>query len=61
MTERSATSAIYATPVHARSDWARRMLGRDWKVGYLFVLPMVVIMAGLIFWPFLSAIYTSTT
>jgi len=61
MTERSATSANFAAPVHARSDWTRRMLGRDWKVGYLFVLPMVVIMAGLIFWPFLSAIYTSTT
>ncbi|MEO8758254.1 MAG: ABC transporter permease subunit [Devosia sp.] len=39
----------------------RSALGRDWKVGYLFVLPMVVIMVGLIFWPFLNAIVTSTT
>jgi multiple sugar transport system permease protein len=39
----------------------RDVLGRDWSVGYLFVLPMVLIMGGLIFWPFASAIVTSTT
>lgn len=37
------------------------LMGRDWKVGYLFVLPMVLIMALLIFWPFASAIVQSTT
>jgi multiple sugar transport system permease protein len=37
------------------------MFGRDWKIAYLFVLPTVVIMLGLIFWPFISAIYMSTT
>lgn len=37
------------------------LFGRDWKVGYLFVLPMVLIMALLIFWPFVSAIFISTT
>ena len=37
------------------------ILGNDWKVGYLFVLPMVLIMALLIFWPFVSAIFISTT
>lgn len=36
-------------------------LGRDWKIAYLFVLPMVLLMAGLIFWPFISAILMSTT
>ena len=44
-----------------RSNWGQRVLGRDWKVAYLFVLPMVLIMVGLIFWPFISAIFTSTT
>ena len=39
----------------------RRIFGRDWKIGYLFVLPMVVLMGGLIFWPFVSAIFTSFT
>ena len=37
------------------------LFGTDWKVGYLFVLPMVLIMALLIFWPFVSAIFISTT
>ncbi len=37
------------------------LFGRDWRVGYLFVLPMVLIMALLIFWPFVSAIFISTT
>src|SRR5690606_12226569 len=36
-------------------------LGSDWRVGYLFVLPMVLIMTLLIFWPFVSAIFISTT
>ena len=38
-------------------DW----LGRDWKVALPFVLPMVVIMVGLILWPFINAILMSTT
>jgi multiple sugar transport system permease protein len=37
------------------------ILGRDWRIAYLFVLPMVLLMAGLIFWPFISAILMSTT
>ncbi len=51
-----------------RADTAARprfkltsILGRDWKIAYLFVLPMVLLMAGLIFWPFISAILMSTT
>ena len=43
---------------------ARRVqgiFGRDWKIAYLFVLPMALLMAGLIFWPFISAILMSTT
>jgi len=43
------------------SRWVRGLLGRDWKIAYLFVLPMVLLMAGLIFWPFISAIIMSTT
>ncbi len=40
---------------------AERVLGRDWKVALLFVLPMVVLMAGLIFWPFVNAVLISFT
>lgn len=39
----------------------KTILGRDWRIAYLFVLPMVLLMAGLIFWPFISAILMSMT
>lgn len=38
-----------------------RILGRDWKMALPFVLPIVIIMAGLIMWPFINAIMLSTT
>ena len=44
-----------------RKNFLENLFGRDWKVGYLFVLPMVLVMALLIFWPFVSAIFISTT
>ena len=37
------------------------ILGRDWKIAMLFVLPIVIIMGGLIVWPFISAIMMSMT
>ena len=49
---------------YSPSSTARRLegfLGRDWKIALPFVLPMLVLMAGLIFWPFISAIGMSTT
>ncbi|MEO5808432.1 ABC transporter permease subunit [Devosia sp.] len=51
----------YSAAPETWSRWARRVLGRDWQTGYLFVLPMVIIMGGLIFWPFISAIMLSLT
>ncbi|MCS7055338.1 MAG: ABC transporter permease subunit [Thermoflexales bacterium] len=36
-----------------------RWLGRDWKIAALFVAPMVILMAGLILYPFLNAVYMS--
>jgi multiple sugar transport system permease protein len=59
--ERVALNEVLAAPAVPRSKWLRELLGRDWKVGFLFVLPMVAIMVGLIFWPFVSAIVMSTT
>lgn len=44
-----------------RTPWLEGVLGRDWKIAYFFVLPMLLIMVGLIFWPFVSAIILSTT
>jgi multiple sugar transport system permease protein len=37
------------------------ILGRDWRVAIPFVLPIVLIMGGLILWPFINAIMLSTT
>src|SRR4051794_16171422 len=45
----------------SRSRRAESLLGRDWKVAIPFVLPMVVLMVGLIFWPFVNAILISMT
>jgi multiple sugar transport system permease protein len=47
--------------INTASKRLEQMFGRDWKVGYLFVLPMVLIMGLLILWPFISAIFISTT
>lgn len=35
------------------------LLGKDWKIALLFVAPMVILMAGLILYPFLNAVYMS--
>ncbi|MBI4921921.1 MAG: ABC transporter permease subunit [Devosia nanyangense] len=61
MDERAVLTEAAVVPRASWSHWARTNLGRDWKVGYLFVLPMVIVMGGLIFWPFVSAIMMSTT
>jgi multiple sugar transport system permease protein len=36
-------------------------LGRDWKLAWPFVLPTIIIMAGLILWPFVDALISSMT
>jgi multiple sugar transport system permease protein len=62
MDERVALNEVLTAPAGPRKNtWLRDLLGRDWKVGFLFVLPMVAIMAGLIFWPFISAMMLSMT
>jgi multiple sugar transport system permease protein len=48
-------------PSRSRSKRVQMLLGRDWKVALLFVLPVVIIMAGLILWPFISALLRSLT
>ena len=61
MEERMTLTLAAARPRSSRKKRLEALFGRDWKVGYLFVLPMVLIMALLIFWPFVSAIFISTT
>jgi multiple sugar transport system permease protein len=54
-------SRAIQAPTRSRSKQLERVLGRDWKVALPFILPTVVIMAGLILYPFISAIAMSTT
>jgi multiple sugar transport system permease protein len=44
-----------------RPDIMRSIFGRDWSVALPFVAPLVIIMLGLILWPFLNAVYISFT
>jgi ABC-type sugar transport system permease subunit len=39
----------------------RRVLGRDWKLGFLFVAPMALLVLGLVAFPFLYALSLSMT
>jgi multiple sugar transport system permease protein len=62
MDDRATLSAVIVTGrVPSSAPRLRDFLGRDWKIALPFVLPMVVLMLGLIFWPFISAILMSTT
>src|SRR5438046_738776 len=63
MAKRAATRApaILKRTSASRSRRIEAILGRDWKVALPFVLPIVVIMVGLIFWPFVNAILLSFT
>lgn len=63
MAKRATTSsaALMQSTSAPRSKRIEAVLGRDWKVALLFVVPMVLIMAVLIFWPFVNAILLSFT
>ena len=39
----------------------QRALGQDWNVAYVFMAPTVILMGGLIAYPFLRAVYISFT
>ena len=41
--------------------WLRHRLGADWHLGYLFVLPMAVMVLALVAYPFCYAVYLSLT
>ena len=49
-------------PVSGTSDFQRfmrRWFGEDWATGYLFALPMLLLLGGLIAWPLLQAMWMS--
>lgn len=45
---------------HSARRW-ERILGRDWKIAFLFIAPIILLMAVFIAWPFVKALYTSMT
>ncbi|MGH2562522.1 MAG: hypothetical protein ACRDJH_25970 [Thermomicrobiales bacterium] len=42
-----------------RGVWGRRVFGRDWQIAWLFVLPLAVILAGFVAYPFVAGIILS--
>lgn len=52
-----------AVPIGERRQisWTRRAFGPDWKVALPFILPLVILIAGLIAFPFFKAIQLSFT
>jgi multiple sugar transport system permease protein len=52
-----------AQPSHRRPLYARigQVLGRDWAVAYVFVLPSILLLVGLVAYPFINAVYLSFT
>jgi multiple sugar transport system permease protein len=39
----------------------QRVLGRDWVAAYVFVLPTILLLGGLVAYPFINAVYLSFT
>src|SRR5215204_2622041 len=48
-------------PVAPRRPLLSRVFGRDWKIAFVFIAPIVVLMVLFIAWPFIKALYTSMT
>lgn len=57
----NAASPALRPAIQHRKGLLESILGRDWKIALIFVLPLVLIMAGLILWPFINAILLSMT
>ncbi|MCL4466772.1 MAG: sugar ABC transporter permease [Chloroflexi bacterium] len=45
----------------SRRQGVARLLGRDWAGGFLFSLPMLIVLFGFVAYPFFSAIWLSMT
>ncbi len=57
-------AGVRVSPPAARRPWQaalRDLLGKDWAAAYVFVLPTILLMGGLIAYPLLRAVYMSFT
>ena len=61
MADQTVASVLSGRRARPQNRRLKSIFGRDWTVAYPFVLPMVLLMIGLIAWPFLDAIRLSGT
>jgi len=61
MAQQVATSRISPTQTTGNDKYLQQLLGKDWKIAFLFVAPIVILLVGLILWPFINAIGLSLT
>lgn len=64
MSQSTLTGGLRVVPQEARKPWQLRLrhwLGQDWAAAYVFVFPTLLLMGGLIAYPFLRAVYMSFT
>src|SRR5690242_4692228 len=62
MAAQHSVARVGPRPVAARPGWlvvSRRVLGRDWLIGWLFFLPTLLLLFGLIGYPFVRALWLS--
>lgn len=53
-------TGTYAPTMARKSVW-QRLLGRDWKLGWVLLIPILAVLLGLIAYPFVLSIYLSFT
>lgn len=53
-------TGTFAPAIARKSIW-QRALGRDWKLGWVLLIPILLVLLGLIAYPFILSIYLSFT
>src|SRR5437773_11127446 len=53
--------AHVALPSGPRRSALTRVLGPDWRLGFIFVAPIVILVLALVAYPFVYAVYLSMT
>jgi multiple sugar transport system permease protein len=61
MAQQAITPRISPAPTVSVTKRLERLLGKDWKIALVFLLPIMILIGGLILYPFLNAIYLSMT